>query len=137
MITLKTQKGQAAAGDALIPITLPFYSKKRLQKGIIQQATPDAQRAETDRITLITTIARSKKWIKELLEDPGLDFAAIAKREKLSERYVRTIATLAYVSPKIIEALSDGQTHTDLTLSQLIRPLPLSWAQQDALLRSS
>ncbi len=86
---------------------------------------------EADRISLLTAIARSKTWIDELLRDPTADFASIAQRENLAERHVRYLAPLAYLSPRIIEAIADGRARAGLAIRRLARRLPLDWSEQE------
>ena len=90
--------------------------------------------SETDRIALLATIARSKAWIDELLCDPSADFNTIAEREKLAERHVRFLAPLAYLSPRIIEAIAEGRAPAGLAVRRLARSLPLFWAEQERFL---
>ena len=58
-------------------------------------------------------------------------FAEIAEREAQGERHIRTLATLAFVSPRIITAIVDGTAPADLTVSGLTKSLPHSWADQE------
>jgi site-specific DNA recombinase len=61
-------------------------------------------------------------------------FDDIALREDKVERHVRFLAPLAYVSPRIIEAIASGSAPADLTVSSLARTLPHSWAVQERML---
>ena len=58
-------------------------------------------------------------------------FAEIAQREDRDERYIRSLASLAFVSPRIIAAIADGSAPADLTVSGLFKALPYSWAEQE------
>jgi site-specific DNA recombinase len=55
----------------------------------------------------------------------------IARREGRVERHIRLLAPLAFVSPRIVSALLDGTAQAGLTLTQLARALPSSWAEQE------
>ena len=83
------------------------------------------------RISLLTAIARSRSWIETILNDPTSDFRVLAISEKLAERHVRFLAPLAYLSPRIIDAIAEGRAPADLTITQLARSLPMSWAKQE------
>ena len=61
----------------------------------------------------------------------GRSLAQIAKDEGIVERHVRFLAPLAFVSPRIIKAIFDGDAPADLTVTQLAKALPYSWAQQE------
>ena len=41
------------------------------------------------------------------------------------------LATLAFVSPRIVAAIVDGTAPADLTVSDLAKALPYSWADQE------
>jgi site-specific DNA recombinase len=58
----------------------------------------------------------------------------IAAKEKLSVRYVRLLAPLAFLSPRVIEAIANDEVPADLTPTALTRNLPLNWAEQERLL---
>jgi site-specific DNA recombinase len=85
---------------------------------------------EARRVSLLTAIALSRDRIETIVKDPALDFGALAKREKLAERHVRFLAPLAYLSPRVIQAIAGGHALDDLTVTRLARHLPLSWAEQ-------
>ncbi len=61
-------------------------------------------------------------------------FEEIASVEGLVERHVRRLAVLAFLSPKIVQAIADGTAPADLTVSLLTRALPLTWSAQDQML---
>ena len=48
-----------------------------------------------------------------------------------AERHVRFLAPLAYLSPRIIEAIAEGQPPAGLTVTRLVRNLPTVWADQE------
>jgi hypothetical protein len=72
-----------------------------------------------------------------LIFDPQRGYESEAKAfgasfaEKLTERHVRFLAPLAYLSPRVIEAIAEGRAPADLTVTRLARNLPLSWAEQE------
>ena len=88
---------------------------------------------EAARISLLTAIARSRGWIEAILREPSIDFAAIAARENLAERHVRFLATLAYLSPRIVEAIAAGCAPAGMAVRRLARHLPFGWAEQEKL----
>ena len=73
---------------------------------------------------------RSRDWVDGLITGQTSSPAEMAKREKLSEAHVRFLAPLAY-SPRIIEAIAEGRAPADLTVSHLVRNLPMSWKEQE------
>ena len=86
---------------------------------------------EATRSALLVAVARSKAWVDMIIKDPATDIGTIAKRENLAERHVRFLAPLAYLSPRIIEAIAEGRAPADLTVTRLVRNLPTIWAEQE------
>jgi hypothetical protein len=64
---------------------------------------------------------------------------AIAQRENIYETEVSRILPLAFLAPRIIEAILDGCQAEELTVKSLKRlgPLPSDWEAQQKLLRIS
>jgi hypothetical protein len=61
-------------------------------------------------------------------------FDEIASAEGLAERHVRRLVPLAFLSPKIIQAIADGTVPAGLTVSNLTQALPHAWAAQEHML---
>ena len=74
--------------------------------------------------------------MSDLAEGRVESFEDIARRENKVERHIRYLAPLAFVSPRIIEAIANGNAPADLTVSTLARTLPHSWAEQERKLAS-
>ena len=70
-------------------------------------------------------------WVDTLVKDPAMNIGTIAKRENLAERHVRFLTPLAYLSPRIIEAIAEGRAPADLTVTRLVRNLPAIWVDQE------
>src|SRR5258708_22567442 len=64
------------------------------------------------------------------VEPPDISLAEIADRELLCERHVRLLAPLAFVAPRIVAAITDGNAPANLTVTGLAKALPYSWAEQ-------
>jgi hypothetical protein len=76
-------------------------------------------------------VAKGQYLIDDLAHGRVANFAVIAGRERKAERHIRLLAPLAFLSPRIVSALLDGTAPADLTLTQLARALPHSWAAQE------
>ena len=79
---------------------------------------------------LLTAIAKARAWMNDLAEGRAESFEEIARREAKVERHIRNLAVLAFVSPRLIEAIANGRAPFDLTVTALARDLPVSWAEQ-------
>ena len=61
----------------------------------------------------------------------------LAKRDGLSRRYIRRLVGLAFLSPRLVEAILKGQQPVELTATRLSElDLPLDWSEQHRLLAS-
>ena len=56
---------------------------------------------------------------------------AAQEREAQGERHIRLLAPLVFLSPRIIAAIADGTAPGDLTVTDLAKALPYSWAAQE------
>jgi site-specific DNA recombinase len=84
-------------------------------------------------LTLIKAIARGRLWADDLLTGRVDSIAAIAKREAVLPNYVRRMTRLAFLSPRIVEAILAGHQPPELTAKALTEriELPLLWSDQE------
>jgi hypothetical protein len=132
-ITLRSGDFRGAANDQNdgLTISVPFTATLPLRKGISHTPSRGQAIDEATRSALLMAIARSRAWVDTMVKDPGTDIGTIAKRENLAERRVRFLTPLAYLSPRIIEAIAEGRASADLTVTRLVRNLPAVWADQE------
>lgn len=119
---------EEAGGQEMV---IPFATSSPLQKGIARAPTFIGAISDETRLTLLTAIARSKRWVLQIASGAATDCDVIAQGEQLVERHVRYLAPLAYLSPRIIEAIVDGRAPRGITVSSLARNLPLAWLEQE------
>jgi len=88
--------------------------------------------------TLLKAVARGHKWFNELVSGRAAFTREIAARERVNERFVRRLIPLAFLSPTIVQAISEGRHPADLTGEALSRgiDIPVEWAKQNATLGS-
>jgi hypothetical protein len=79
---------------------------------------------------LVTAIHRARQWHAGLVSGTIPDIDAIAAQEKKSARNIRTLLSLAFFAPDIIELIVDERLKVDTTVSDLSANLPVSWAEQ-------
>jgi site-specific DNA recombinase len=122
------------APNRLTELTIPFAPKLMPRKGVvhapIDQGTIDSEMRET----LLKAIARSCGWMETILSGKAASFNDIALSEGLAERYVRRLAVLAFLSPKVVRAIADGAAPSGVTVSSLTLALPHAWAGQERML---
>lgn len=136
VLDIRTSRAADANGaDERLTIEIPFTPTASPRKGVVHSPAQKETLPQAGRTALLTAIARAKGWVESALKNRAPDFAAIAVQEKLSERYVRLRAPLAFVSPRVIEAIANGEVPANLTPTTLTRNLPLSWSEQERLLK--
>ncbi len=113
-------------------LTIPWVGVgAKARKGIAFEPAGGQSLDPLARDTLLTAIARARCWMDDLVEGRVRSFQEIAKSEGKVERHIRYLAPLAYLSPRIVEAIANGTAPADLTVTSLARALPHSWAEQE------
>ena len=112
--------------DVETPLQAPFKTRRR---GVETKIIVGDMKPAPDR-TLLRGLAKAHRWVANLQE--GIPIAEIARRENVSEAYIRTRVQLAFLSPKLQQAILDGTQPAGLTLEKLVRgQLPLDWTSQE------
>lgn len=78
---------------------------------------------------LIKILAQAYRWHQDILK--GQTLKEIAKRDNVSEQYVRRILELSFLSPKIIRAILTGKQPADCTLKHLLSIHTPNWREQE------
>jgi site-specific DNA recombinase len=89
-------------------------------------------RSET-RLALVTSIARGRSWLDEIVTGATADVEQIAAREKCSVRQVNMTISLAFLSPTLVKAAIDGRLPRGIGVTRL-RDAPAEWSRQHAML---
>lgn len=82
--------------------------------------------------TLVKAVARACAWFDDIRMGKIADLSEIAIREKLPRSYVQAHLPLAFLAPRIVQAILDGTQPADLSAKQLMYRTDLSveWAKQ-------
>jgi hypothetical protein len=90
--------------------------------------------AETRRTdgTLVKSLARAFRWKRMLESGEFATIAELAERERIAPSYMTRVLRLTLLAPDIVEAILDGRQGPDVTLVQLLEPLPVEWVGQRA-----
>ncbi len=125
---------QHSANVAELNITRVFPMQIRRRgfelRLVIQGSRASAPLAD---LALMKAIARGRQWADDLLAGRMESVAVIAKREGILPNYVRRLTRLAFLAPRIVEAISAGQQPPELTAKALTEriELPLIWSEQE------
>ena len=115
---------------AMLPITESFAMRMKRQ-GVEMRLIiggRDAPPRKPD-AALVKAIARAHRWFEELISARATSLAAIASREGVTDRYVARLIRLAFLAPKIVEAIAERGELADLKLTPHV-DLPLDWMTQ-------
>ena len=91
-----------------------------------------AIRAE-NRALLIASIARGRRWLNELIADPGANAERIATRDGCSVRKVNMTISLAFLAPDLVKAAIEGRLPHGMGVVRLA-DLPAEWSRQHQML---
>jgi site-specific DNA recombinase len=85
------------------------------------------------RALLVASIARGRRWLKELMTDPQSNTETIAGREGCSVRKINKTISLAFLAPDLVKAAIDGRLRYGLGVARLC-DLPAEWSRQRQML---
>jgi hypothetical protein len=82
---------------------------------------------------LVKALARGFAWFEELATGRVDTVTAIAKRERVTDRYVSQLVELAFIDPRLVHRVLAGTGQTAISTTRLIFriDLPQSWLQQE------
>ena len=113
-----------------IVLTVSWVAKRtRCDKHLQQNRSVGL--SDEDRLRLLTAIGKARRWMRDVELDLRT-FEDIAAEENCVERHIRFLAPLAYLSPRIVQAIDDCSGPSDWTVSMLARALPHDWRSQEA-----
>ena len=119
---------QSDIATKLLSFTVPFALRRR---GVEMKIVAAEAKRRPD-LTLLRTLAKAHYWTRALRTGRGI--TEIAKAEGHSESFIRTRAQLAFLSPRLQQAILAGTQPAELTVKSIVRqPVPLDWDAQDRL----
>ena len=135
-VSLSTDRlAEALGSDAadlhpgLLDITVPFTIRRR---GAEMKIIAGDRQPEPDK-TLMQALRNAHAWVGEM--KGGMSIRAVASKASMSESYVARILPLAFLSPRIQQAILGGTHPIEMTLETLVRTtLPNDWPAQERLL---
>jgi site-specific DNA recombinase len=123
---------QHGTTELIIKRVFPMVVRRRgfEMRLVIQGSRAPAPLAD---LVLMTAIARGFQWADDLLAGRVESVAMIARREGVLPNYVRRLTRLAFLAPKIVEAIAAGHQPPQLTAKALTEriELPLLWNEQE------
>jgi hypothetical protein len=114
-----------------VTLHVPFRIVKRGGRKEMQLPEGVAQPWKSDS-ALIKALARAFRWKRMLESGEFATIAELAEREGIAPSYMTRVLRLTLLAPEIVEAILDGRQRPDVTLVQLLEPLPVEWVEQRA-----
>ena len=140
---IRARVGPAEVSLALVAgetIAVPWSpNSQRRHRDLIQpphDAGPTRTMRTETRNTLITSIARGRRWLHEIVSGAAKSPEAIAEREGCSKRQVNAMISLAHLAPEIVQAAIDGRLPYGIGVRDLTDP-PAEWSKQRAMVGRS
>lgn len=122
-------------GSAVFRIDYPILLKRRgAEARIVLTNGPSIDRLPDP--ALIELVRKANRYLAQLTDGTHRNLSDIAILNKAELSEVSRILPLAFLSPKLVEAILGGDQSVQLTAQRLSRiaDLPLSWANQHAAL---
>ena len=117
-------------------LTLPVRARFRGGRAGVLSATGAALDTRLPDAPLIKALAKAHRWRAMLEAGEVGSVEALAVRLKQERKHVSGILNLAFLAPDLTKAILKGEQPPGLRLAHLLAAdLPLSWAEQRALLR--
>ena len=81
------------------------------------------------RTVLIDALRDAHHWLDELTTSPNQTIDSLAAREAKTERWLRRTLSLAFLSPTLVKAATDGRLPRGFGVKRLMDP-PVAWSDQ-------
>jgi hypothetical protein len=112
-----------------VTLHVPFRVVKRGGRKEMHLPEGTTQPRRTDH-TLVKALARAFRWKRMLESGAFATIAELAEHEGIAFTYMARVLRLTLLSPKILEAILDGEQGPEVTLGRLLEPFPVEWAAQ-------
>ncbi|MGB3552118.1 MAG: hypothetical protein WA993_15630, partial [Candidatus Binatus sp.] len=134
-IPASDEQDPATPNELALTRFVPMRMKRR---GVEMRLIIDGDATPTARVDLplLDATARAYRWSNDLLTGRARSIGELARREHLTGRHVRRVMRLAFLAPRIVEAIATGRQPADLctlAMTQRIELPPLWSAQERAL----
>ncbi len=80
--------------------------------------------------TIVKALGRAHRWKAMLESGEYASMTDLARAENINLSYLCRVLRLTLLAPDVTEALLDGRHTCKIQLSDLLRPIPVIWAEQ-------
>jgi site-specific DNA recombinase len=135
VITLKSENADEESGSSDVrSLTIAWQkppSRRSRQILLPQNASRSDVRPEQfeRRARLVSTIARGRQWLDDVVSGRMTTVAELCAREKCSVRQVNMTISLAFLAPNLVRAAVEGRLPRGVGIERLRDP-PTEWSRQ-------
>jgi site-specific DNA recombinase len=131
MIRLMRSGDAGDIDDANSELRVPWSSNNGARTGTMAS---DGENDVSHNEGLVQSIVRAHAWKRALLDGEQDSVEMLAEANQLHPKVVRQALRLAFLSPDVTSAILEGRQPRGLSLAQIPKLLPLSWARHRRLL---
>jgi DNA invertase Pin-like site-specific DNA recombinase len=102
--TKSSQPATRSHDEACLTIEVPFCRDRAGTHRLLI----DAQEGHQPDLVVVKAIARAYQWFEDLTAGKATSMADIAKREGITDNYVSNLIHLAWLPPRMVESILDG-----------------------------
>lgn len=128
-------KAFATTDQATITVHVPMtFTIRGGRKTILSDAAPAPAQPRIDN-ALLKALARAHRWRRMIESGEYASITELAKAEGVNQSYACRVLRLSLLAPSIVMAILDSRHDSDVMLKQLLKPLPVRWDAQIAMLK--
>ena len=86
---------------------------------------------------LLKVIARAHRWRRMIEGGEYASITKLAKAEGVNQSYACRLIRLTLLAPEIVTTILNGRQNSDFMLKQLLKPFPVQWDEQIAVIKIS
>jgi hypothetical protein len=131
-------RSEISRDGSTLTVRVPLTFRKRGgRKLVIAPRGQDTWAPPRPRVdnTMVKALARAHRW-KGMLESG--EFATVqdlAAAEKINPSYLSRVLRMTLLAPNIVEAILDGRQPAELQFDALLKPFPVDWERQRAIIK--
>lgn len=121
-------------GNGILLVTVPVTFKWRNTGNGRVIINPDSSIVDLRRETILTAVARGRRWV-QLLDDGSVEsIRAIAAKIGREPNYVARLIRLSMLAPSIIESVIRGDYPANISVNSTRKSVPDLWEEQRRML---
>jgi hypothetical protein len=127
-------------GRKMIISAIPHNPGERLHQSVEGACTTLklSRQAASQRTNnaMLKALAKAYRWRRMIERGTFTSITELAEAESVNQSYACRILRLTLLAPNIVTEILDGKYPSDLMLKRVMRPLPIWWGEQRAILKA-